>query len=295
MPDWHTGYMQIQKVYKWLMGGIILAMTLLFICIYSLPDGNLHVFVLDIGQGDSVLVTTAANEHILVDGGPDDEVIEQLSRVMPFYERTIDLVILTHPHADHVDGLAEVLKRYRVKQVMITGMSGYSPGYIAFLNEIVRQKIPILFAGSGKDYRFGNLILDVIYPFESLQGVHFENLNNGSIVFRLIYGERIFYFSGDAETEEEEKILVTGLDLRADFYKVGHHGSRTSSGVHLLERIQPLYAVISCGVDNKFKHPHGITLQHLHERNIKIYRTDLDGTIEAVSDGRNLAFKRAKS
>lgn len=293
--------------------------VLLGFCLASLPDGKLHVFVLDVGQGDSILIQTPTNERILVDGGPDDAVVQELGKVMPFYEKNIDAVILSHPHLDHVNGLVEVLKRYHVGAVMMTGVKYNFSGYFAFLDQIAAQKIPVVYAGAkvrgslgggshgrtgglanstavgasdvSADYQLGSVTLDMLFPFESEQGRSFENQNNGSIVFRLLYGKRSFYFPGDLEKESEEKLAASGLDLRADFLKAPHHGSKTSSTPALLDRIRPLFAAISCGVDNKFKHPFPGTLAHYQERKISTFRTDLDGIIEAVSDGDFLEVK----
>lgn len=287
----------MSNVQKILWAGLGMAAVLLGFCLMSLPDGNLHVFVLDIGQGDSILVQTPTNERILIDGGPDDTVLKELGKVMPFYDKIIDVVILSHPHMDHINGLVEVLKRYKVGTVIMSGVSYNYSGYTAFLDEISEQKIPVVYAGAkfpdgrGTDYRLGSVVLDMLFPFDSEQGRGFENQNNGSVVFKLLYGKRSFYFSGDLEMEGEEKLTASGLNLRADFLKAPHHGSKTSDTIPLLERIRPAYAAISCGVDNKFHHPHPVTLQHFQERKIAVFRTDLDGIIEAASDGETLNVK----
>ncbi len=294
------------KVQKFLLAGLGIMAVLLTLCLRSLPDGKLHVFVLDIGQGDAILVQTPTGERMLIDGGANDSVMKELAKVMPFYERTIDVVVLSHPHADHVDGLVEVLKRYHVGAVVMSGVKYNYSGYTAFVEEVAVRHIPVVYAGArfagsaslsggetgvSADYRLGSVTLDMLFPFESEQGRSFENQNNGSVVLRVLYGRRAFYFSGDLEVEGEEKLVASGLDLRADFYKAGHHGSRTAGSVPLLDRVQPEYAAISCGVDNKFKHPHPITLEHFQERGMKIFRTDLDGIIEAVSDGEMLEVR----
>lgn len=276
---------------KRLYFGCIMLIILLIVCLRTLPDGSLHVHVLDIGQGDAILITLPTRERILVDGGPDDKVIKEISSVMPFYEKTIDMVILTHPHADHVNGLVEVLQRYQVKQVLMTGIAYNTPGYTAFLEEINRQKIPLLFIDNSNDFQMGMVIFDLLFPFTHLEGQSFVNVNNSSIVFRLLYGKNIFYFSGDLEEEKELELAQNGVDLKSDFFKAGHHGSRTSSTEPLLDRIKPKYAAVSCGIDNKFHHPHPITIRHFQERKISLLRTDLDGTIEVVSDGQNIKMK----
>ena len=286
----------LQKIFVVSGAAVVMASLLLAFCLLALPDGKLHVFVLDIGQGDSILIQTPSNERILIDGGPNDAVLKELGKVMPFYERQIDVVVLTHPHADHVNGLVEVLKRYHVGTVLISGVSYSYSGYAAFLQQVAARRIPIVYAGAtmagrgpggarGVDFRLGSVTLDMLFPFASEQGRDFLNQNNSSIVFRLLYGKRSFYFSGDLEMEEEAKLVASSLDLHADFLKAPHHGSKTSDTPAFLDRVKPLYAAISCGVNNQFHHPHPSTIQHFQERGINIFRTDLDGIIEAISDG----------
>ncbi|MBU0667616.1 MBL fold metallo-hydrolase [Patescibacteria group bacterium] len=279
----------MRKLFGMAAGALGGAFLLLCVCVGSLGDGLLHVYYLDIGQGDSILVRTPLSHYVLIDGGPDDKVLQEMAAVMPFYERTIDLVILSHPHADHVDGLIPVLERYNVKAVMLTGISYNYAGYERFLYLIKERGVSVLFVNGKVDYRLGNIVLDIVFPLESLQGAHFENVNNSSISFRLMFGGSIFYFSGDLEVEGEAKILAAGVDLRADVLKAGHHGSRTSNSKALLDLMKPQWAVISCGVDNKFKHPHPETIEHFQERGIEFYRTDLDGRVEFETDGMDLA------
>jgi competence protein ComEC len=276
---------------KYICGSLVVLAALMAFCICSLPDGRLHVFMLDVGQGDAFLFRTPAGAYILVDGGPNDAVIQELSAVMPFYEHTIDTVILTHPHPDHVNGLVEVLKRYRVRQVILTGISYDYPGYSAFLEELERGRAQVIFA-DGRDYRTGGdksgrsaVVFDFLFPFESIQGQSFVNANNSSIVFRLIYGNNMIYFSGDCELECEAAIIESGQDLRADVLKVGHHGSRTSSSEAMLDSVGAGTALIPVGEGNSYKHPHGETVKKLQERGVKILRTDIDGRVEVVSDG----------
>jgi competence protein ComEC len=276
--------------FKYIGGALVLLTALLYFCIVSLPDGHLHIYMLNIGQGDAFLMRLPAGGFVLADGGPDDSVLREMASVMPFYEHTIDTMILTHPHPDHVNGLVEVLKRYNVRQVIITGVNYDYAGYTAFLEELERGKLSVFFA-NGSDFRTGAVLFDFLFPFESLQGQAYENLNNSSIVFRLMYGKTIVYFSGDCEVECERAILERGLDLSADIYKVGHHGSRTASSEPLLDAVGAGFAWISCGVDNRFKHPHPETVSKLQERGVRIYRTDIDGRVEAVSDGEGFAVQ----
>ena len=287
----------MDKFIKYTGGALVICAALLYFCLGSLPDGRLHVYMLNIGQGDSLLIRTPAGGYVLVDGGPDDSVMRELSAVMPFYEHTIDTVILTHPHPDHVNGLVEVLKRYKVRQVIMTGINYSYPGYAAFLDELERGRVSV-FLANGSDFRTGALVFDFLFPFETLQGRTFENVNNSSIVFRLLYGKNVIYFSGDCELECEGKLVESGLDLSADVLKVGHHGSRTSSSEALLDLVfgdgpgRIGKALISCGVDNRFKHPHAETVAKLQARGVKIFRTDVDGRVEVESDGINMRLSR---
>lgn len=278
----------MKKIVRYIFGGLGICFVLMLWCLQSLPDEKFRIFVLDVGQGDSILIETPAFEHLLIDGGSDDKVIEQLSEILPFYNRTIDVIILTHPHSDHVNGLVEVLKRYDVRRVVMTGVAYHYSGYESFLELVSVKKIPIYFAGQARDFQLGNVILDMIYPSHSLQNQRLENQNNGSIVFRLLYGKRSFYFGGDLEMEKEKVLVESGLDLHADFLKVSHHGSKTSSTLSFLDLVHPTFAAIPCGVGNTFGHPYFLTVQHLQQKKVKTYRTDIDGMIEAESDGESL-------
>ena len=276
----------MKKLWLFIYGGLALLMLLSFACLVSIGDGKLHVYFLDIGQGDAILIRTPAREYILIDGGPDGKVLQQLAEVMPFYERTIDLMVLSHPHADHINGLVDVLQRYEVRDVLWTGVGYGNSAYAEFLKLIQEKNVRVHVAKAARDYRLGNIFLDVVYPLKSFEGAHFENVNNSSVAMRILYGEEIFYFSGDLELEAEAELAASGQEMHADVFKAGHHGSRTSSSEMILDLVEPDYAVISCGVNNKFGHPHAETIQHLQERDITVYRTDLDGRVEFVSDGK---------
>ena len=282
----HDNYMKkIIYICYFLLGVLLI---LLIFCLNSFGDGILHVYFLDIGQGDAILIKTPDSEYILVDGGPNDKILQELSSVMPFYERTIDVLVLTHPHADHINGLVEVIERYNVRQVVITGIHYGYAGYGKFLELINENGIQVIFVDGSSDYKLNSVFFDFIFPMEGIQGERFENINNSSVVFRLLYGNTSFFLSGDLEIEAESKLVESGLDLRADVMKAGHHGSRTSTSESILDKVLPEISVISCGVDNPFDHPHAETIQHLQKRGIKIFRTDLDGRVELRSDGKEI-------
>lgn len=280
----------MKKIFLGLGGVLGVGGLLCAVCLGSLGDSRLHVYYFDIGQGDAILVRTPGGEYVLIDGGPDELVLDELAAVMPFYERKIDVMMLSHPHADHVNGLIDILERYDVQTVMITGVQYSSAVHDRFLELIEKEDARLILVDGSADYRLGNVLMDVVYPVRSILGEKIENLNNASISFRLLYGDQSFYFSGDLEEEGEEELVKLGLDLSADVLKAGHHGSRTSTTAEFLELVGPRWAVISCGVGNRFGHPHPETIRKLQERDITIYRTDLDGTVEMASDGSDIKF-----
>jgi competence protein ComEC len=291
----------MNKHLKYGLWAILIMASLIYYYATGLSDGRLHFYALDVGQGDALLIRTPDDEFVLVDGGPDDSVLNELAEVMPFYRRDLALVFLTHPHPDHVNGLVEVVRRYDVERVLMTGIDYDYAGYRAFLEAVAERGVGVDFA-DGEDFKMGGsdsggVTLDMVFPATSIQGRSFTNVNNSSIVFRLIYGETVFFFEGDCELECEEKIVAEaemgGATLSADVLKVGHHGSRTSSGEALLDAVfagatSPQYAVIQVGTDNRFKHPHPETVIKLQERGVRILRTDIDGRVEFMSDGKRV-------
>ncbi len=241
---------------------------------------HLQIHALDVGQGDAILITTPEQNHILIDGGPDNKVLSELPKVMPYLFSKIDLLVLTHPHLDHVAGLVEILNRYDVGAVLLNPVEYGSGAYEMFLDEIGEKKI--YSANADKDFRLGDTYVDVLFPFEP--GQSDANPNNESVVIMISEGGHKILLSGDAEKEEEAKLA--GYDLKADIFKAGHHGSRTSST--LLDEIMPKLLLISCGVGNTYGHPHLETLGKADELGIDVLRTDEDGTISIIFDDYSL-------
>jgi len=280
-----------KKVLLFLAVIIVLCIVIGSIYYYqSKPSDNLEVIFFDVGQGDSIFIETPSKYQILIDGGDDNSVIYKLGQYMPFYDREIDLVIVSHPHDDHIMGLVEVLKRYKVEKILITGVDYYTPAYTAFLDEAENKEIKIEIASQDWELILENISLEIIYPFESIEGVKFENLNNSSIVMQLRFNETNFLFTGDAEVELEEEILLTAVDLKSDVLKAGHHGSDTSSSKEFLEKVNPAYAIISVGEDNSFGHPSLRTINRLKRMGIDILRTDLSGDIIFTTNGKDLIY-----
>ncbi len=247
----------------------------------GLGDGKMHVMFLDVGQGDSIFIESPEGHQVLVDGGPGNFVIEELNEVMPFFDKSIDMIVLTHPHADHVDGLVEVLKRYEVDLVLATGVKGGDSGGAEFWKEVKNLGVEVEIARAGRDFVAGSVVMDILYPTEELAGKEVDNLNNSSIAMVVEYEDVRVLLTGDLEEEAEAELLKAGVDLKADIYKAGHHGSKTASTLEFLEKVQPEIVVIQCGKDNKFDHPHPEALRNFHRVGVdKIHRNDIDGRVE---------------
>lgn len=271
------------KIKKYLVAGLLFCCLAIGYSLYELPDNKFHIYFLDVDQGDSIFIKTNQNHKILIDGGPRDLVLGEIGEVMPFFDKKIDFVVLTHPHADHLEGLVEVLKRFKVGMVLINGVNTPDDTYKEFLKECSNKNIPIQIAERKNDFIFGEVILDVLYPFESIAGETYENLNNSSIGINVLFENKQILLLGDLEKEKEAELLKKPLPYNIDIYKVSHHGSRTASSIQFLSKILPKIAVIQVGENNKFKHPHPETIRNLNRvDNERIYRTDIDGTIEFV-------------
>lgn len=283
---------KVKKIYWQLLIilGVLTALT--WLAYFSLrPDYKLHVNFYDVGQGDSIFIETYQGNQILIDGGPDLSVLQKLGRDLPFYDRTIDLIILTHPHADHTVGLIEVLKRYKVKHVMLTRVNYDTQTYKRFLDLLEEKKIQTTIALAGqKVFLDDSTILRILHPFFDLSGQNFKEMNETSIVSRLSFGATDFLLTGDASKKNERDIIAQGYSVEAEILKVGHQGSRTSSGISFLNMVDPEYAVISVGADNRYGHPHQEVLTNFQNADIPVFRTDEKGDIRFVSDGES--FKR---
>lgn len=273
------------------LGGIAVIATA--ILVFSFLPGQaekLEVDFLDVGQGDAILIKSPYGQNILIDGGPDGSVIKRLSENMPFWDRRIDLMILTHPHDDHVGGLIEAIKRYRVKKILYTGVLHTGPAYLDWLKLVKERKIPAVFASRAQIIKLGpDCRFEILHPAENLAMKGVENLNNSSVVIKLIYKKTSFLFAADMEADAEKELLAGGYDLRADAFKAGHHGSDNSSGEEFLEKVSPRLAIIQVGKNNNFGHPSYRVLRRLEKIGAAIFRTDIDGTIRIISDGEKVA------
>jgi len=257
----------------------------------TMPDDNLHVSFLDVGEGDAIFIQKG-NTQILVDGGPSPQAINMaLGSKMPFWDRTIDLLILTHPHHDHLTGLAEVLLRYRVKQVLFPEADYESPVYDEWLKLITEKNIRSTAARAGQQIALDEgAIIRVLNPLPTpLAGTRSDTDNNG-VVLHLSQGKVSFLLTTDIMQEAEWELLRRRAKLSSSVLKVAHHGSDTSTTPEFLAVVNPQLAVISAGADNKFGHPSGEVLARLKARigSQGIFRTDMHGTIECITDGERL-------
>ena len=272
---------------------IIPPVLILIIVVISgqLPDGKLHVWFLDVGQGDAIMIKTPGGRTALVDGGPGPtDVLNGIGAYVSFYQRDLDLMMLTHPHDDHMAGLPDVLSRYRVGQVAQTVFTGTNGVRGEWLSRLAQQGTPVYYPGRGDRITFAgepDISLQVLNPptpaaISDRQG---NDVNNAGLVVRLDYGRHRILLTGDAQVESEQSIsqALPG-DLPSTVLKVGHHGSDTSSTPAFLSKVRPTVAIISVGTDNRYNHPSDETLRNLQAVGAKIYRTDRNGTIEIITD-----------
>jgi len=256
----------------------------------SNPD-SLEVIFFDVGQGDAIFIKTAQSRQILIDGGPDSAVLEKLGREMPFWDRTIDLIVLTHPEHDHIAGLLEVLKRYEVKNILWTGVVRDTAEFREWEKLTAEEEAEIIIAKSLLRIDLNNSYIDVLYPFEDLSGQEIKKTNNTSVVAKLVCGEKSFLLTGDIEKSVEKELLESGADIDSDVLKVAHHGSKTSSAEEFVEKVSPEIAVISAGKNNSYGHPHAETLATLSKYGINVLRTDELGDVKILCGSRSLKLK----
>jgi len=264
---------------------------LAWMAVYHLSQQDLQILFFDVGQGDATLIRTPHGHHILVDGGPSSVILEKLGREMPFWDRTIDLIILTHPHYDHVAGLIEVLKNYQVENILWTGVLMDTLVFEEWQKVIKEELATIHIAQAGQRIYAGQIVLKILHPFENLEGQQVANVDNTSVVLKVVFGENRFLFTGDAFKKVEKELLERGLNVSSNVLQVGHHGSKTSTASEFISQVLPEIAVISAGKDNRYGHPHQETLDTLERYEVTILRTDQDGDIKIFSNGVSYAVK----
>lgn len=256
-------------------------------------NNDLKVVFFDVGQGDSIFIETPQKHQILIDGGPSSAVLQKLSERMPFWDKTIDLIILTHPDKDHYFGIMEVLKRYKVDYVLWTGVVKNTPDYeewVSLLEEKQKKGTKVLIAELGQTIIAGNAFMNILYPFESVLDQEIKDVNDTSIVSHLNFFEKSILFSGDISSKIEKKMVFEEINLFSSILKVGHHGSKYSTSDIFLENVLPEVAVISVG-KNSYGHPTSEVLERLNNIGAEVLRTDQKGDITILLNKKNIIIK----
>lgn len=261
-------------------------------------DGRLSVYALDVGQGDGLLVISPGGKSVLIDAGPTDAGDEVVAALQQHGIRTLDLVVATHPHADHIGGMRKVMENFRVRKFLDSGQTHTSKTYERMLEEIQTRRISFIQARRGMNIELDSgAKIEVLNPGQNFI-TEVRNggsvLNANSVVLRLSYGNFALLFTGDAEFETEALLMNEGLNLSAQVLKIGHHGSRHATSGKFLETVKPQAAIISDGATNDYGHPSQFTLDRLRKARVQTYRTDLQGELTIISDGKNLEIKPAR-
>src|SRR3989344_1137523 len=265
--------------------------------IASQKDGLLKVYFLDIGQGDVIFIESPSGQQVLIDGGPDNKILSKLGEVMSFYDKDIDLVVMTHPDADHASGLVDVLDRYEIKNIVFSDIINDKALYQSWKGAVSQEGADVIDPVAGKVIDLGDgVTLVIISPLESIVGktVKEGETNNNSVVVMLKYKDLEVLLTGDLETKGERAIMLDGINIDVDVLKVAHHGSKTSTSEEFISATTPEVAIIQVGAKNRYGHPVQEVLNRLENFGINYYRNDLGGDIKLISDGNNYLISSEK-
>lgn len=261
---------------------LVIANLYIFQVSATTADSLNHVYFLDIGQGDATLIRTSAGENILIDGGPDTSIIDQLDRHIPFWDRSLDLVLLTHAHADHATGLLKMLPSYEIKSFWYTGAEYDSQVYQELIASLNQKQIPVSLVSRGDQAQFQDTTLKILYP--TVKSPTDSDPNATSLVGVVSIGDLDIALTGDIGIDQETYFIDQLSDI--EVLKVAHHGSKFSTSDQFLNRTTPEYGVISVGQDNSYNHPDPQLLSRLSSHHVNIFRTDQDKTIHLSTDGQ---------
>lgn len=246
---------------------------------------NLKIHFIDVGQADAIIIEKD-NEYVLVDAGTNSSVDVLQSYIDSQGIKSFKYVFGTHTHEDHIGGIAKVILKYDISNIVFPKTKATIKTFENFIDAVIEKKMKIITPKVGDIYELSDVKIQILAP----NSVEYENSNNYSIVLKVIYNNVSYILTGDAEKLSEDEIMKNGLDISADVLKVGHHGATTSTSEEFLKKVNPRYAVISVGKNNSYSHPSDKILKRLELRNIIIYRTDINGNIVSITDGNNIKF-----
>jgi len=279
-----------------LMLALLFAGLGLLLIIRASSFGKLRLIFCDVGQGDGILIMTPQGSQFVIDGGPGTKITECLGKYMPFWDRTIEGMLLTHAQKDHMEGQVEVFRRYKVEKVFTTGIKAESELFKAWEKALADERSKVTTVQSGQKIAIGDVSFDVLWPFDSAQGKPSieewkvnppADLNENSIVLRLKFGQICAYLTGDITRE----ILEGLVDKPCQTLKVAHHGSKTGTSESIIDSVKPKIAVIQVG-KNYYGHPSREVLDLLDASKIKVLRNDKDGDIVLETNGKSLSIKK---
>lgn len=250
--------------------------------VYSQKD--LLVHFIDVGQGDSLLIQIN-NKSLLIDAGPRESADKVKSYLTGQSVKRLNYIVATHPHEDHIGGMADVIRKFEVIDFYAPKLTSNTKTFENMINALKSKNLKINTAKSGVTLNLGDgITCEILAPVST----DYEDINNFSAVIKITHGQNKFIFTGDAEKLSEREMFKNNLDLTANVIKIGHHGSSSSSSKEFLEKVAPAIAVISSGAGNDYGHPHDATLSELKKRKLTVYRTDKDRDILLISDGKNI-------
>lgn len=269
---------------------LMLSASLLSVCLLSdvIYPHKLEVSFLDIGQGDAILITTPSGKQMLIDGGATHKVLEELTHHISYFDRTIDVMVATHPDADHVTGLIPVLEKFRVDTIVLSPSTGHTGIYDDVKKHVEEEGADVHIGARGDVVDFGDgVIARILYPSKNYVEKK-DDTNDASVSMVITYRDESFLVTGDLPTTEEGELIRAGLQRHITVYKAGHHGSKFSSGQQLLSYIKPEYTVISAGKENKYGHPNPEAIERLQKYSKEILSTIEKGAITFVTDGKSM-------